>query len=129
RAVTAGVTAVAILAVVAVGGASAATRGRDTTTVCVHHRGGGLYRSRGGCARHDSKLSWNAAGRQVSAGAQGPQGPAGAQGPQGPAGAQGPRGQVGSPSSALAWADVGADGYVSASGGSSKISITHLSAG
>lgn len=123
------VVAVAILALVAVGGASAAKRGGDATTVCVHHRSGGLYLSRGRCARHDSKLSLNAAGRHVTAGAQGPQGPAGAQGPQGPAGAQGPQGQVGSPGSALAWADVAPNGYVSASGGASKISITHLSAG
>ncbi|HEY1420000.1 MAG TPA: hypothetical protein VGG90_04745 [Candidatus Dormibacteraeota bacterium] len=82
RAGIAVVTAVAILAVVAVGGASAARRGGDTITVCVHHRGGGLYRSRGRCARHDSKLK--------SAGAQGPQGIQGVQGPQGAQGIPGP---------------------------------------
>ena len=92
RAGTAVATAAAMLAVVAAGGAYAAAGGGGTITICVHHRGGGLYRSRGGCARHDSKLSWNAAGRQVSAGAQGPQGRAGAQGPQGAAGGGGGRG-------------------------------------
>ena len=117
---TAVATAVAILAVVAVGGAYAATGGGGTITVCVHHHGGGLYRSRGRCARHDFKLSWNAAGQQ---------GPAGSQGHQGPAGSPGPQGQPGPSGSALAWADVSPDGTVNASGGSSRISITHPSNG
>lgn len=120
RALTAVATALAILAVVAVGGAHAAAGGEGTITICVHHRGGGLYRSRGRCARHDFKLNWNAAGRE---------GPAGSQGSQGPAGAQGPQGQPGPPGSALAWAQVGADGTAFVSGGTSHITVTHPSTG
>lgn len=112
RARTAVAIAVAILAVVGVGGAYAATGGGGTVTVCVHRHGGGLYRS-GRCARHDSELSWNAAGQQGPAGSQGLQGPPGAQGPQGPAG------------SALAWAQVAPDGSAFVSGGSSHITVTH----
>ena len=123
RAGTAVATATAILAVVAVGDASAATRGGSTTTICVHHRGGGLYRSRGRCARHDSKLSWNPAGRQVSAGAQGPQGPAGAQGPQGAAGAAG---TPGAPATRY-FAQITSEGTVNASG--SPVSVDHLNTG
>jgi hypothetical protein len=80
RAVTLGAIA---LAVVAVGGAYAATAGAGgsrTIKVCVKHSGGVLYQARR-CKRHDTKLSWNARG---VAGPQGSAGPRGVTGPVGP---------------------------------------------
>jgi hypothetical protein len=64
------------LVVAAAGGAYAATGSHGTITVCVHHKGGALYRAHR-CARHDRKLRWNT---------KGPAGPTGAQGPAGAAG-------------------------------------------
>lgn len=60
------------LATVAAGGIAyaATTSSSNTITVCVHHRGGGLYRART-CAAHDSQLSWNR---------RGPRGPRGSKG-------------------------------------------------
>ena len=64
------------LVVAAAGGAYAATGGGGTITVCVHHRGGTLYRAHR-CARRDHKLSWNAKGPKGATGAPGPAGAAG----------------------------------------------------
>ena len=80
--------AIAVVAVSAslAGSAHAATTGGGSTiTVCVQHKGGGLYRAKR-CARRDSKLSWNARGPQGLAGAPGLQGGTGAVGAQGPVG-------------------------------------------
>ena len=60
-------------------------------TVCVHHKGGTLYRAKK-CARHDKKLSWNKRGPSGPQGPRGPQGPQGIAGPQGTQGVQGPVG-------------------------------------
>jgi hypothetical protein len=72
-----GVSLVAVV-VAASSGAYAATTGSSGSIVaCVHHRGGGLYVAHK-CAKHDTKLSWNATG---------PTGPQGVTGPaSGPAG-------------------------------------------
>ena len=88
--------AVALVALVmaASGGAYAAVKGSPRTiTVCVHHKGGGLYTTRK-CARRDARLSWNVKG---PTGAQGPRGLTGAPGAQGPQGVNGPRGAQGAP--------------------------------
>ena len=81
----------------AAAGAYAATAGGGVITVCVHHRGGGLYRAPR-CARHDRKLTWNAQGPrgpQGKAGAPGQPGAAGQSGAQGSPGIQGPKGDIG----------------------------------
>ena len=76
------------------GAAFAATSSGKPITVCVKHTGGELYHARK-CARHDTSLSWNQAGRMGKAGAggaTGAAGPAGAVGATGPTGATGPAG-------------------------------------
>jgi hypothetical protein len=88
---------VALLAVVlaASGGAYAAVRtSAKTISVCVHHKGGALYSARR-CAGHDRRLSWNAGGRQGTAGATGAQGPAGLQGAAGTPGQPAAKGDPG----------------------------------
>ena len=79
----------AITTLLLAGGGYAIASAWGKITACVHKHGGGLYV--GHCARHDTKLHWNAVG---------PQGPQGLQGPQG---AQGVTGGAGS---ALAYAHV-----------------------
>lgn len=64
-----------------------------TITVCVHHKGGTLYKART-CAKHDKKLSWN---KQGPAGATGATGPKGAIGATGATGTQGPPGPATGP--------------------------------
>jgi hypothetical protein len=80
---------------VAGGGAYAlASASGGTITVCVSHSRGALYKAKK-CAKHDTKLSWNAQGPAGVPGTQGPQGALGAQGRQGPTGATGPIGRQG----------------------------------
>jgi hypothetical protein len=116
---TAVATAVSILAVVAVGGAYAATRGGGTTTVCVHDRGGGLYLANK-CARHDRRVQLSVTGPPSAPGATGPQGPAG------PAGTAGAAGTPGPPATRY-FAQITSDGTVNASG--SPVSVDHLATG
>lgn len=90
----------AMVAVVAAGTVYAAG---GTITVCVHKRGGTLYRA-AHCAANDGKLVWNIQGppgKQGTPGAAGAVGPAGA---AGPAGAQGPQGIQGPPGPSAAFA-------------------------
>ena len=81
----AAVAVAAALLVAGGGGYALASATQGTITVCVKHRGGGLYRA-SRCARHDAQLRWNL---------QGPAGPQGAQGAQGGQGIQGPKGDTG----------------------------------
>jgi hypothetical protein len=68
------------------GGAYAAvTASSPTISVCVHHRGGGLYSGRS-CARHDRRLTWNVIG---------PLGPPGRNGVNGINGVNGVKGKNG----------------------------------
>ena len=85
------------LVVVAAGGAYAATTSSPTITVCIHKKGGSLYKA-AKCAKGDSKLSWNAKGVAGPAGTRGLTGATGATGSAGavgPAGATGPTGATG----------------------------------
>jgi hypothetical protein len=84
------------LVVVAAGGAYAATTSSSTITVCVHKKGGSLYKAKQ-CAKGDSKLSWNARGVAGPRGAEGTPGTGatGAEGATGPAGVTGPVGPTG----------------------------------
>ena len=95
---------VAVLALVLAfgGGAYAAGSSGPQITVCVHHRGGALYRA-SRCARGDRRLSWNEIGPRGPAGARG--GP----GATGPAGAPGVPGVTGAPGTAGAAAGFSAD--------------------
>jgi hypothetical protein len=81
--------ALGVIAVViaAAGWANAAGTG-GTITVCVHHKGGGLYEGKR-CARHDMKLSWNTQGPAGAPGPRGSMGPAGTNGTNGTNGANG----------------------------------------
>jgi hypothetical protein len=79
RSAPATVLGILALVVAAAGGAYAAGSTGGTISVCVHHSGGGLYRARH-CARHDSRLKWNARGPQGAQGAAGATGAAGAAG-------------------------------------------------
>lgn len=78
------------LVISAAGGAYAASA-TGTITVCIHHKGGGLYKAHK-CAKHDKQLRWNAQGQPGPKGTAGPQG---LPGPSGTAGQQGPRGATG----------------------------------
>jgi hypothetical protein len=77
----------AVVTAVALGGiAFAASTSGGTISVCVHHKGGGLYKA-ARCAHSDRTLSWNARGPQGRpgvAGGQGGQGEPGIQGEPGP---------------------------------------------
>ena len=115
-------TAVAVLAVVAVGGAYAATGGGGTITICVHNRGGGLYLANK-CARRDRRVRWSLTGPP---GAPGPTGPQGPQGPVGAAGTAGAAGTLGAPATRY-FAQINSDGTVNASG--SPVSVDHFATG
>ncbi len=58
-----------ILGIAITGGALAAS-GSNEISACVHHKGGGLYKARK-CAKHDSRLTWNARGVRGKNGANG----------------------------------------------------------
>jgi len=73
---------VVALGIAAVGGAYAANGGGAAIRVCVHHKGGALYKAKK-CAKHDSALRWNVQG------VQGPAGPQGLPGAQSAPGANG----------------------------------------
>ena len=97
-----------VLAVGAGGGYALAATKTKTITVCADKKTGILHlKTRGRCARGQTRVTWNQ------------------QGPQGPQGLQGPGGQPGAPAAA-AWAHVLASGAVFAGQG---ISIQHQSAG
>jgi hypothetical protein len=75
------VTVVTLLA--GAGGGYALASGSSTTiTVCVSHKGGGLYKAKR-CKKRDSRLSWNQTGPQGVQGVQGIQGQKGDAGPPG----------------------------------------------
>ena len=97
-----------VLAVGAGGGYALAATKTKTITVCADKKTGILHlKTRGRCARGQTRVTWNQ------------------QGPQGPQGLQGPAGQPGAPAAA-AWAHVLASGAVFAGQG---VSIQHQSAG
>lgn len=90
---TGGRVAVALAAValaISVGAVAYGAGGSETISVCVHHRGGALYKAKS-CRARDEKLSW---AKQGPRGLRGPQGPRGKDGAQGPAGAKGAAGAV-----------------------------------
>lgn len=98
------------------GGAYAlASSSHGTITVCVHHKGGALYKARK-CAKHDKKLSWNQQGPAGATGLAGPTGPRGATGASGTAGATGPAGPIGPKGATGATGPTGPKGRTGATG-------------
>ena len=102
------------LVIVASGAAFAATGGPGKVTLCVHSRGGDVYKAHK-CAQHDTKLSLaqGTAGGPGTAGSAGPTGPAG---PPGPAGPNGPTGMIGPVGLTGTKGDTGAKGSTGATG-------------
>jgi hypothetical protein len=82
----------ALMAIAA--GVTFAASSSKQITVCFRHKGGALYKAKS-CAKHDSKLTWNATGPQGSAGMNGSNGTNGTNGTGGSNGINGTNGTNG----------------------------------